>query len=263
MPTVFDAPTAPVAMPIAPMPIAPMPIAPMPSTAPGMPVAPIADTSAVGLYPVVTRPTHAEPPEPYAPPEPRELGAQPRSRKPLVLIGGAIAGVILVIAIVVGATHTSAGVAKPAVVAAKTDPDPVAKPVPPTPTPAPPPASAVVAPTEPDPTATTPAPVVPPKPAIRNVVRTTPGKKLVLDYDKGKVPVDAGPKSTDQSLAKARTAYAAGNQRLFAGDPTGAIRQYHQALAAYPGYVAGYRGLGLAYAQLGDKANAVSRFART
>ena len=44
---------------------------------------------------------------------------------------------------------------------------------------------------------------------------------------------------------------------MFAGDPDGAIRNYRQALAYYPAYVAGYRGLGLAYAQKRDKANAV------
>ena len=38
------------------------------------------------------------------------------------------------------------------------------------------------------------------------------------------------------------------------------MRAYQQALAAYPGYVAGYRGLGLAYSQEGDKRKALQAF---
>lgn len=59
---------------------------------------------------------------------------------------------------------------------------------------------------------------------------------------------------------RARAAYAEGNQRLFSGDPAGAIGAYHRALVDYPSYVAGYRGLGLAYAQQGDKARALDAF---
>ena len=39
-----------------------------------------------------------------------------------------------------------------------------------------------------------------------------------------------------------------------------AITAYKQALAVYPGYVAGYRGLGLAYAQSGDREAALKAF---
>jgi len=56
----------------------------------------------------------------------------------------------------------------------------------------------------------------------------------------------------DPAIARARGAYVSGNKKLFAGDVEGAILAYHQALELYPGYVGGYRGLGLAYAQLGD-----------
>ena len=48
-----------------------------------------------------------------------------------------------------------------------------------------------------------------------------------------------------------------GNQRLFAGDLNGAIQAYYQALDFYPGYVGGYRGLGLAYAQMGVNVRAI------
>ncbi len=40
----------------------------------------------------------------------------------------------------------------------------------------------------------------------------------------------------------------------------GAIRLYQQSLGAYPAYVAAYRGLGLAYAQQGNRPQAVKAF---
>jgi len=61
----------------------------------------------------------------------------------------------------------------------------------------------------------------------------------------------------DPAIGKARAAYTTGNRRLFIGDLDGAIRAYQQALELYPEYVGGYRGLGLAYAELGDRASAL------
>lgn len=94
---------------------------------------------------------------------------------------------------------------------------------------------------------------------------TLGGKEVVLEYDNQardtKAPAPTNVAKSDQSaITKARTAYASGNQRLFAGDPDGAIKFYRQALAYYPAYVAGYRGLGLAYAQQGNKAQAIHAF---
>ena len=92
---------------------------------------------------------------------------------------------------------------------------------------------------------------------------TIGGKKVVLEYD---TPTHEAPKATPApaedaaAVARARASYAAGNKRLFAGDAAGAVHAYQQALAAYPGYVAGYRGLGLAYTQQGDKAKALQAF---
>jgi hypothetical protein len=91
-----------------------------------------------------------------------------------------------------------------------------------------------------------------------------PGKKhrLVVDYSAR--PNEPAPPSLvaqseeDPAIGRARTAYTAGNQRLFAGDLDGAVRAYREALEIYPGYVGGYRGLGLAYQQLGDKLNALA-----
>ena len=95
---------------------------------------------------------------------------------------------------------------------------------------------------------------------VKPKLSTIGGKPVVLDYDtqarEGK-PVPGIPKEDQAAVAKARTSYAAGNQKLFAGDADSAIKNYRQALAYYPAYVAGYRGLGLAYAQKGDKGSAV------
>ena len=66
--------------------------------------------------------------------------------------------------------------------------------------------------------------------------------------------------ANDDSLARARADYAAGNQHLFAGETDEAIAQYRNALTAYPNYVAGYRGLGLAFAQQGDRPAALKAF---
>jgi hypothetical protein len=112
----------------------------------------------------------------------------------------------------------------------------------------------------------------PPAPKPRTTRRTGAsrgstlgGKQVVLEYDsqardtKTAAPSSVG-KSDQSAITKARSAYASGNQRLFAGDPEGAIRFYRQALAYYPAYVAGYRGLGLAYAQQGNKAAAIQAF---
>jgi hypothetical protein len=61
----------------------------------------------------------------------------------------------------------------------------------------------------------------------------------------------------EPSIARARVAYDAGNQALFAGDSAAAIRAYRQVLGCVPTYAAGFRGLGLAHAQRGDIGAAV------
>jgi len=86
--------------------------------------------------------------------------------------------------------------------------------------------------------------------------------KLVVDYsvrpNEPAPPGLAEQAEEDPAVALARAAYVLGNQKLFAGDAKGAISAYREALDRYPGYVGGYRGLGLAYAQVGDKASALS-----
>ena len=190
--------------------------------------------------------------------------AATRSGRGLVILGAAAA--VLVVVVVAVALMTGGSAPHPAAVALTE--------------PARPPAAATAAPAAPEPaaaalppaasdaatatgsatgsdSAAVPGAAAKPaaKPAVRRPAR--PGKKLVLDYDKPAAEQPAAAPSADAGLAKARAAYAAGNQRLFAGDPDGAIREYRQALALYPGYVAGYRGLGLAFAQQGDKPKAL------
>ena len=85
--------------------------------------------------------------------------------------------------------------------------------------------------------------------------------KLVVDYrlqpNEAAAPGLEAHGEEDPAVAKARAAYTLGNQKLFSGDAEGAIASYNKALELYPGYVGGYRGLGLAYAQRGDTANAL------
>jgi hypothetical protein len=91
------------------------------------------------------------------------------------------------------------------------------------------------------------------QPVKRRISRKRP---VVVDYDKKPDPA----LSQDEALANARTAYATGNQHLFAGETDAAIISYKKALADYPGYAAGYRGLGLAYTQQSDRAAALTAF---
>jgi tetratricopeptide (TPR) repeat protein len=62
------------------------------------------------------------------------------------------------------------------------------------------------------------------------------------------------------TVARAREAYHKGNVKLFAGDDKSAIDLYRESLKIYPGYVAGYRGLGLAYEEAGRKDDALIAF---
>jgi hypothetical protein len=91
-------------------------------------------------------------------------------------------------------------------------------------------------------------------------VATLGGKPVVLEYDeqaKDLGRVVPGASRDDQiAIQRARAAYVTGTQRLRSGDGGGAITYFKQSLAHYPGYVAGYRGLGLAYDKQGDAAKA-------
>src|SRR5207244_693288 len=156
----------------------------------------------------------------------------------------------------------------PRAVPATTAPQPPpATPTPPAPAPAPAP------PTEP--TAAEPAPPAPPPsgeaeaapPQPPRPRRTLGGKKVVLEYDPkptaptpppAQAPVPMG--EDPATVARAREAYHKGNVKLFAGDSEGAIALYRESLKIYPGYVAGYRGLGLGYEASGNPAEALKAF---
>jgi hypothetical protein len=96
-----------------------------------------------------------------------------------------------------------------------------------------------------------------PKRAVPAKRRISRGKKpIIVDYDKKPDPTP----EQDEALARARADYVTGNHHLFAGETDAAIAAYRQALSAYPNYVAGYRGLGLAFAQQGNRASALLAF---
>ncbi|HEX9101847.1 MAG TPA: tetratricopeptide repeat protein, partial [Polyangia bacterium] len=132
----------------------------------------------------------------------------------------------------------------------------------PTPTPAPrEPAPAATPPPEPAPTEAAAAPT-PPRPR-----HTLGGKKVVLEYDPkptsptpppAQAPTPMG--EDPATVARARESYHKGNVKLFAGDDEGAIALYRESLKIYPGYVAGYRGLGLAFEEAGKTDEALKAF---
>jgi tetratricopeptide (TPR) repeat protein len=88
----------------------------------------------------------------------------------------------------------------------------------------------------------------------------------VLEYDSkptGPTPEPAtasARKGVDPELDRARAAYRRGNGKLFSGDVSGAEAAYKEALAIYPGYISGYRGLGLAYERAGRTKDAIAAF---
>ena len=89
---------------------------------------------------------------------------------------------------------------------------------------------------------------------------TLGGKPVVVDYDGAqgsRAALTASPGVDDKLVERARKAYRRGNDSLFAGQADKAIAAYGEALQIYPGYVAGYRGTGLALAQQGKTAAAL------
>ncbi len=134
-------------------------------------------------------------------------------------------------------------------------PPPVA-PVPVAPPKHPAPAPVVVA-RAPEPVAAEPEPARP-APAHRHLG----GRRVVVEDDGSKNRSDTPAVVADTPAAQgdldaARASYKKGNAALFAGRPDDAVNLYQQSLHEYPGYVAGYRGLGLAYAEQGQTADAI------
>ena len=67
----------------------------------------------------------------------------------------------------------------------------------------------------------------------------------------------AAPADDSDKMARAREAYREGNERLFHGDAAGAITSYEEMMRLNPKDPGGYRGMGLASAQLGKRTDAV------
>ncbi|HEY1549838.1 MAG TPA: tetratricopeptide repeat protein, partial [Kofleriaceae bacterium] len=223
---------------------------PLPEQLPGEPIAAPAAPgwpSAAGLVYEPSAPLAREP-------------AVPSLRQPLVRRRGvviAIAGAATIAIVIAIAAH---GSKQPdAAVATPTTPATTAKPTArethaATTRPG---ASAAVTPSV-EPSVVAPTAKAPAKPpvAMRHLSRSKK-KPVVVDYDKKPV---SSPLDPDEALAQARAAYAIGNQHLFAGEGDEAVAAYRRALADYPSYAAGYRGLGLAFAQLDDKPAALAAF---
>jgi hypothetical protein len=200
-------------------------------------------------------------------------------RKPRLLWIGGGAGALLVLILGIAlALHRSGPPAAPALEVAAPPPAEKAAPAPVIAAPAAPPAAARTPP---------PRPAPPPK-AAEVVARPAPedpgddnqplvdgaqagahhhhhhSSKVVLDYDAASGPKPASqnplPDGADDAVAKARSLYRRGTEKLFAGDNSGAVRDYQAALAAYPDYIGGYRGLGVGWERLGNAPRAIAAF---
>jgi Flp pilus assembly protein TadD len=68
------------------------------------------------------------------------------------------------------------------------------------------------------------------------------------------------PAAAPAGPADGREAYERGSTSLLSADVSGAIAAFHEAVRRAPADPAGYRGLGLAYAQKGDTAAAIRAF---
>jgi hypothetical protein len=197
----------------------------------------------------------------------------PKNKRNLVFAGIGAGALALLVGIFAVATHGSAPPPKPAPtpsVAPPPDPAPAPEAAKPPAAPPSPPPAAEAAPPEPAQAAADPEPTPAAEraaPAPHGPRKTLGGKKVVLEYDpkptspEPPAPSEPVPAGEDpRTLARAREAYHKGNLKLFAGDSEGALALYQEAIKIYPGYVAGYRGLGLAYAEKGNSAEALSAF---
>ena len=192
---------------------------------------------------------------------PTEGIARPQRKRVILFAFGAGALVTAVVAIVLVTRNSDS----------RDTPSPPAESVviaPPAPTPPPAPATPTALPAAAAPAAVSetpppapPAAAPPPSPASSALRKpaTLGGKPVVVEYDNAAHHVEAAPARPEdvQAVGKARAAYDVGNHRLFAGDANSAVQAYRAALADFPGYVAGYRGLGLAYMELGNNAEAI------
>ena len=185
------------------------------------------------------------------PPDVPEVQKKPRRNR---VIGLAAAGALLLAGSGWAIVRTFSA---PAVAVKKDIPPPKVEPPPPAPEP-----ESIVEPPPPE----EPAPTLAEKPPP---TRKLGGKQVVLEYDSRPKAAPAPSESpapepvaapNDGDVARARAVYQGGNVKLFSGDASGAEAAYLEALKIYPGYVAGYRGLGFAYAEQGEIAKALTAF---
>jgi hypothetical protein len=107
----------------------------------------------------------------------------------------------------------------------------------------------------------------PARPALSSLPRRH-RHRVVLEYDprphspEPPPAAPAPPGADPDKVQRARESYHRGNWNLFIGKTGEAISAYRETLSIYPGYVAGYRGLGLAYAQEGKRDEAVTALRR-
>jgi hypothetical protein len=276
---------APMHSPIKAPPPAPAPsVSPPPSAAspPGdifapLPAAPTIAAEAPAPAPLPSAPTMtAEAPAPPAAAAFQPVTLEPTGRstlpggnkKMMIFIAAGVGGFLLVGGLIFALTRGGSPapeVKKPEPVATKPPeptppPEPVAKP--PEPTPPKEPAAKPPEPTEPVAAAN---PETPPEPRRRG--KMLGGKNVVLEYDPKPTAPEPPPATAPVpqgedpgTVARARDAYHRGNQKLFSGDTEGALALYRESLRIYPGYVAGYRGLGLAFAEQGNVPDAMTAF---
>jgi outer membrane biosynthesis protein TonB len=202
------------------------------------------------------------------------LDLSPDRRKPPIVLAAALAGgALALVGILFFALRGGPSSQTPPKVAA--EPPPVEKPAPPVEKPAPPPVAAK--PPEPPPVEKPAPPKAeePPPPEPVRVARTeapstpstdepptprrrrTPGGKRAGAAEVDSPRAIPEPRDDSAAIARAKEAYQRGNEKLFAGNSAAAVAAYKESLSIYPGYAAGYRGLGLAYAQEGQNADAV------
>jgi tetratricopeptide (TPR) repeat protein len=182
-----------------------------------------------------------------------------RPKKKLVVWG--LAGGGVAVAAVVAAVIAMGGGA-PTATPRPTPPAPPMAAADPKPTPQPPAPVARTTPDKPEAAREPVAPSTEPTEPVAAVPSSRPkrigGRRVVLEYDKPAATAPAVVEEDPALVEKARDIYLQGNSKLFSGDAAGAVTAYQKALQIYPGYVAGYRGLGLAYAQQGQTKEAIS-----
>jgi TolA-binding protein len=220
---------------------------------------PPAPTVTAGV--AVPPPAPVPPLGPAAPPEPAPQRPVPAAP------AGAAAPAAAVHAAPVPAATPAAPSPAPAKVEAVLVP---ALPKVPEPSPAaPPPRTEEPAPEEPAKAAAPEEPEEPPEPKTRpkakpkkKVVRVAPAPRPVVEPEPAAPPAPAPPPPEDDARARAMARYRAGAALLVQGNFHAAIAEFQMALKVSDGLAEAHRGLGVAYSQLGRKAEAARHYQR-